>query len=156
MLCQKCGKRYATHHLTKTVNGITAESHLCSVCAAAESGDGLADLFGSLFFGMPAQSRTGTCPLCGMTAAELARTGKPGCAKCYETFSAQLRPVLSRLYGTATHTGKVPAGASEAVRRSRRLAQAKKELEAAIAGEEFERAAALRDEIRSLSAENGQ
>ncbi len=33
MLCPECGKRPATIHYTKIVNGEKSEFHLCEVCA---------------------------------------------------------------------------------------------------------------------------
>ncbi len=154
MLCQNCGKHTATYHFTQNINGETTETHLCAHCAAQKAPDtGVSDLFDSLFFGTSLPRRAAVCESCGMTLSELSRTGKAGCAACYKTFAAELRPTLRRLYGTAVHTGKAPADASEDLRRKRRLSEAKRELSAAIDAQEFERAAALRDEIRSLSAD---
>ena len=42
MLCQNCGKREATTHIKRVVNGETSESHLCAECAASL---GYADVF---------------------------------------------------------------------------------------------------------------
>lgn len=154
MLCQNCGKHTATYHFTQNINGETTEAHLCAHCAAQKApSTGVSDLFDSLLFGTKAPRRTAVCEACGMTLSELSRSGKSGCAACYSAFAAELRPTLRRLYGTAVHTGKAPADASEDLRRKRRLSEAKRELAAAIDAQEFERAAALRDEIRSLSAD---
>ena len=36
MMCQNCGKSPATTHVKRTVNGKTAEWHLCAECAAKQ------------------------------------------------------------------------------------------------------------------------
>ena len=36
MICQNCGKREATTHIKRVVNGETSESHLCAECAASD------------------------------------------------------------------------------------------------------------------------
>ena len=154
MLCENCGKNTATYHFTQNINGHETAHHLCAQCAAKAGSSDLSDLFGSFFFGAPSLRRAAVCESCGMTYAELSRSGKVGCAACYTAFAGELRPTLQRLYGNARHTGKVPADASQDLRRRRRLSEAKRELSEAIAAQEFERAAALRDKIRALDAEN--
>ena len=157
MLCENCGKRPASYHFTSNINGKVTEKHLCMQCAAAEkygaAENAFNDLLGGFFFGGRPASGRGVCPECGMTVGELSRTGKVGCAACYRAFADELAPMLRRLYGGAHHTGKIPATAAEDVRRKARLADAKKELSAAIEAQEFEQAARLRDEIRALEAE---
>ncbi len=43
MLCEECGKRMATLHFTKIINGEKTEYHLCEVCAK-EKGEKLTGL----------------------------------------------------------------------------------------------------------------
>ncbi len=158
MLCEKCGKRTANYHYTSNINGKVTEKHLCAQCAAAEKGaqavGSFADLLGNFFFGnaLAQPERVTVCPDCGMTLAEVSRTGLMGCPGCYKAFSASLAPMLRRMHGDASHIGRIPANAAEEVRVRRRLAEAKEELSAAVAAEEYEKAAALRDEIRALQA----
>lgn len=156
MLCEKCGKAAATCHYTTNVNGKVTEKHLCAQCAKAEqfstAQDAFADLLGNFFYGSSLPRVRSVCPLCGTSFGEIARSGKVGCAECYKTFASELAPTLRRLYGDARHTGKIPSTAAADVRRKHRLADAKAELAAAIDAQEFEKAAALRDEIRELES----
>ncbi len=164
MLCDACKQAEATVHVTQIVNGEKRESHLCEACARRE-GEGMwlepvfsvHKLLGGLldveagggFGAAPARSRV-RCPNCGLTFADFKRLGHLGCSQCYETFDQQLEPVLRRIHGGTTHTGKVPARAGSALRRRREVERLRQELQAAVAKEEYERAAELRDRLRSL------
>lgn len=61
--------------------------------------------------------------------------------------------LLRRIHGSTTHVGKVPAKGEAQLASQHRAEQLKEELKAAVAREDFERAAQLRDEIKTL--ENG-
>ena len=51
-----------------------------------------------------------------------------------------------------THVGRVPAGADQSGRLRDRLAAARREMTAAVSGEDYEAAARLRDEIARLES----
>ncbi|MCL1951571.1 MAG: UvrB/UvrC motif-containing protein [Oscillospiraceae bacterium] len=166
MLCQHCNQNEATTHIRRVINGAAEEYHLCAACAketglaqlaAPEFGFHLGDLFsgflGSSLQGqaLPAPVR---CALCGSSLDEIIRSSRVGCARCYETFAGQLQPTLQRIHGGALeHTGKVPeTDPAETARRQReqQIAHLRGEIAAAVQAEDYERAAKLRDEIRTL------
>ena len=86
------------------------------------------------------------CPRCGMTYAEFRRGGMLGCADCYRAFHKPLEELLVRVSGNAQHTGRKVAVKMAIDRKKQKLMRA-------IAEEEYETAAALRDEIRALTAQ---
>lgn len=49
-----------------------------------------------------------TCPVCGFTEKEFAKTLMLGCPHCYEVFAANLETMLPRLHRGTTHVGKTP------------------------------------------------
>lgn len=162
MLCQNCGNKTATTHIKRIVNGELREQHLCPECAAKLGygnifggyGLNLGNLIGS-FFGenqQPGQSVPGAvrCKCCGSTFADIASSGKVGCAECYNTFRERLMPSIQRIHGNTRHTGKVPSTASRLAQLNAQLEQARKALTEAIETQEFEKAAELRDQIREL------
>ena len=174
MLCEKCKKRTATVFYNENINGKTKSYSLCGDCASKlrEQGD-LQDiallsesfvdpfstwndqLFGG-FFGIPALKSFPTekkCPVCGCHYSEIAKTGKVGCPTCYETFADELSAMISSVHGTTTHTGDVPAKYRAMQKRADRLEALNKELKKAIREEDYESAAKLRDEIKSLQQE---
>lgn len=158
MLCEKCGKRNATVTYTQIINGQKSSINICSQCAAGES---IFDNFGSLLsFGTREKTVTNTiCPLCKMSLAEFTRKGRMGCGKCYETFRPYAKNMLQKIHGTAKHT--VDAPPKEEVKKEEKAPKSKEEilrekLAKAIAEENFEEAAILRDKIREISAQTGK
>ena len=81
---------------------------------------------------------------------EFQKTGLLGCSECYKNFQNTINPVIKRVQGDVEHVGKVPTKAGKCLVEKRKLLKLKEELQHAILGEEYERAAVLRDEIKSL------
>lgn len=164
MLCQNCQRSEATTHIKRIVRGETAEFHFCHACA---ENLGMADFFPAFSgfsdtAGMYYPSdvrRMGEsvlrCEVCGFSFDDIARTGKPGCPNCYRVFADKLRPTLRKIHGRARHCGRIPAASDEDTVSEYRIEVLKKELNAAIDEQNFERAAQLRDEIKTLSAQRG-
>jgi len=133
---------------------------------------GMESLLGS-FFGsqtpvksIPEQTR---CSVCGSTLRDISERGKAGCANCYEVFGSQLQRTIERIHGRCVHNGKLPGKSAPAPIPKSTAAAAKPEvknkapekesieslrakLREAVAKEEYEKAAQLRDEIRRLEA----
>lgn len=160
MLCDECGQRKATVHLTQIVNGKKTERHLCAHCAQRHEHEfffepqfSIHNLLAGLLEGW--QPPAGTvqdlrCSRCGLRYREFARTGLLGCSHCYREFRHQLEPVLRRIQGQVRHSGKVPSRAGAQVQLGRQLEQLRARLREAVAREEYEEAARLRDQIRAL------
>ncbi|MDR1691788.1 MAG: UvrB/UvrC motif-containing protein [Oscillospiraceae bacterium] len=97
------------------------------------------------------QAETKPCPACGITLGEISQTGRAGCPECYRHFSERLTPYIRRVHGPAAHTGRIPRSAGTQIAVKRRLSELREELDTAIGLQEFERCAALRDEIAALT-----
>ncbi|OUM95100.1 MAG: hypothetical protein A9Z00_12260 [Thermobacillus sp. ZCTH02-B1] len=164
MLCQDCGKRPATLHFTKIVNGEKSEFHFCEACAR-ERGElipGTANGFsihsllsGLLDFDPPGGgaghvSHPLRCESCGLTYSQFSKVGRFGCSDCYRYFSGKLDGLLKRVHGNTVHVGKVPQRAGRMIRSRREIDRLKRELQERIAREDFESAARIRDRIREL------
>ena len=94
-----------------------------------------------------------TCPKCGMTFREFQLKGQLGCAYDYEAFQSVLHPLIKRAHEGATHhVGKVPPHADETVRRQAGLLRLRRELQEAVAQEDYELAARVRDQIQALES----
>ena len=174
MLCEKCKKRTATVFYNENLNGKTRSYSLCGECAARlrEKGDlqeitsmigSFADPFAELhddlfggFFGMPTLKSVHTekkCPTCGCSYSDIAREGRVGCADCYTAFEKELERTIRSVHGTTAHTGAVPSRHRAKKARAEELKRMKMAMQEAIGKEDFERAAALRDDIRRLESE---
>jgi protein arginine kinase activator len=155
MKCQICDNP-ATVHLTDIVNKKKRELHLCEKCARERNlipdppGPQL-DLKALLHLLMNPPFPTGVveeagpqvgfaCEVCGMTLAEFKAGGRLGCQHDYEALRPTLEPLLERIHRAVSHAGKAP--------RDVRVREWKKQMQKAIAAEDYEEAARLRDLIR--------
>ena len=165
ILCQ-CGKKLATIHVTEIVNNEKKELHLCEDCAkkkkiffpAASSVLDLSDVLSGIIDAAGSKEAVELnkvpCPQCGITFGEFRTGGRFGCPNDYEVFRKGVDPLLERIHGTTQHRGKAP-GRPAAPRQPDRLTELRAELKKAVAGEEYERAARLRDQIYAFKKEQG-
>jgi len=159
MKCDLCDKK-ATVHLTEIVDDQMTELHLCEDCARDKSVQmeqqfGLADLLAGLTdFGKQVKNVDEVkvqCPSCGMTYDDFRKFGRLGCSDCYEAFKDNLGPLLKKIHGSNQHLGKAPSTTPPKVKEKiNHMQELKKKLQQAIAGEDFELAAEIRDQIRTL------
>ncbi len=166
MTCEECGLRPASVHLTKVVNGHVEQTHLCSVCAQQKGEFQFfpdpASLLQNLlanFVGLQQSVEPKTelrCSSCGFRFSEFRETGRLGCPACYTQFRSELEPMLRRLHGTTEHRGKLPKRRGQVYERSRRIQELRDRLQQAVQNEEYELAAALRDELKVAEAGGAQ
>ena len=163
MKCSSCGDREGVVSLTQIVEGDVRTVSLCAKCAAEkgiETGVGIADtpLGGFLAAlgeaGGPDQALAAAlgiaCPGCGATLRDFRETGRVGCTQCYTAFDAPLRELLRRLHGSTHHTGRRYTGGERPREPTREdnSRELREQLRHAIASEQFELAAELRDRLR--------
>lgn len=163
MLCDACGKKEATVHLTEIINDKITKLHICEECAKAKGAEmeehfGLSDLLAGLSdLGSGVETElvgTTKCPTCAFTYNDFKKMGRLGCSECYEAFKKQLGPLLKRIHGVGHHVGKVPLTVGKTVKETRTIQDLKMQLEKAIQAEEFEEAARLRDKVRELESKH--
>lgn len=164
MICQECGKKPATLHFTKIVNGEKTEFHICEACAREKgeiipgTGNGFSIhnlLSGLLDFDLSSHASVQPkhqlrCSECGLTYSEFSKLGRFGCSTCYRHFNERLDPLFKRVHGNTVHVGKVPKRSGGLLQYKREIERLKKELLLTVEREEFERAAKIRDKIRDL------
>jgi protein arginine kinase activator len=165
MKCQRCGRSPATVRYAEVVDGALTTWHLCEQCASERGVAGsLTSLAGPLVnilmglldgeAGSEAKPDEGsTCPRCGLSYERFRRVGRLGCPTCYDTFAAELQPLLRRVHGSTEHTGCVPGEAAVDHHRRKEIKKLKAGLARAVQTEDYERAAELRDAIRSAESE---
>ena len=161
MMCSSCNSQPATVHYTESIQGHIHARSYCAACAQKmgilnmtsfpmddvfKSFDNVLKSFDDAFKGFDIKTPTPTditCSDCGMTLSKFRQTGRFGCAKDYELF--KVGPALEKIHGASVHTGKVPEKSPE-----EKLKRLKKDMEAAVKAENYEKAASIRDEIRKL------
>jgi protein arginine kinase activator len=163
MLCEICGENEAVVHFTQVVNNKTTTMHLCEKCAAEKGletkqpegnlplADFLAKTGGDATVPDESQGDDTKCPFCGLSFSAFKEAGRLGCPQCYSTFESYLRGLLRRIHGGTQHVGKVYLPPDPSItEREKRLEALRRKLQRAISTEDFERAAEIRDEIKSL------
>lgn len=156
MLCCVCKEKEAKVHLTQIVGDKMQKVDLCEGCAAQKgvndpAGFSLADLLLGLGASQEMEQASGgevKCANCGFTQADFKKAGRLGCSECYVTFSEGLEGLLKTMHKGIKHMGKVPHALQQSRDLSDRLKSLQKKLEKAVADEDFEQAAAMRDEIK--------
>jgi protein arginine kinase activator len=160
MICDVCKKNQATVFLTQIVEGKMQKVNLCESCSKEKgvtdpTGFALADLLLGLGAAQEME-RGGTvqkCTVCGFTQGDFKKTGRLGCASCYETFSEGLQSLLKGMHKGTEHVGKVPSRLQRTLEREQQIKELHRTLRKAVADEDYESAAQLRDQIRSLEVE---
>ena len=173
MTCDICNKKKATVHLTEIVDEQMSEMHLCEECARQKSAQmeqqfGLADLLAGLSdTGKAAAVKDGDksvlkCSRCELPYEDFRKFGRLGCGDCYTSFKEHLAGLLRKIHGSNKYLGKSPSNfkdnpatvdhleAATALLSSDNLADLKQQLHSAIAAEDFEKAALIRDKIRNF------
>ncbi|MEW5993676.1 MAG: UvrB/UvrC motif-containing protein [Candidatus Zixiibacteriota bacterium] len=153
--------------ITQIVNNEKATLHLCKQCAAARGFHSplenvpfpLAEILSGLASKPPAVTKKGTrksitCDTCGLTFDEFTKQGRFGCGGCYRAFRHELEPIMRRIHGASLHRGRGPLVVAEKgdqpplpVKEEERLEE---ELKKAINSEDYERAAEIRDKLKTI------
>lgn len=164
MKCEKCKKNEAKIHFTQIKDGKVVSYNLCKECAekqgfkavkfdseqqpafAPEDKDHvLSELVGE------ESGATGECAFCHHKLDDIKSSGRMGCAQCYLTFEKQIDVLLRRIQGSSFHLGKHSGKpVSERYGDQIKIRELKKKLNESVKGEDYEKAARFRDEIRSL------
>jgi protein arginine kinase activator len=160
MICDVCKKNSATVFLTQIVDGKMQKVNLCESCSKDKgvtdpTGFALADLL--LGLGAAQEMERGStgqkCPVCGFGQNDFKKTGRLGCATCYETFTEGLAPLLKGMHKGTSHIGKVPSRVARDAARESQLKDLHRDLRKAVSEENYETAAQIRDRIREFEQE---
>ncbi|MDO8632304.1 MAG: UvrB/UvrC motif-containing protein [Phycisphaerales bacterium] len=156
--CQRCNHAKATVHITDTMPE-KRERHLCDECAEKEgiiikqkhtTTNEILQQFIKHKAGMSAGEDL-ACPKCGMTFRDFQTKGTLGCPHDYTAFGGLLNPLIQRAHEGATrHVGKVPPDADTTIQKTTGLLRLRRELQDAVEQENYELAARVRDQIRTL------
>ena len=158
MKCDLCDNPAVVHEVT-VKNGVKKEVHLCQEHAeeagvAMPTQQPINQLLTHFVMSHSRKERSSaqrSCPTCGITFGQFRQSGTLGCPDCYEAFEKQLAPLIERAQNGATHhRGKTPRRAGVSIDRTHLIRQLTKELDQAVAAEQYERAAKLRDRLRNM------
>ncbi len=164
--CRRCSKP-ATLHITEMREDEVHELHLCETCYQeyleysehpdeSDSDDESPEIAIELDEDQTLEDLDQTaCPNCGISFREFRSQGRLGCPHDYTEFENELLPLLENIHGETQHCGKLPTRAADSSRQQYELIRLRKDLQQAVASEDYESAAQLRDAIVSLESDLG-
>ena len=164
MLCCICKEKEAKVHLTQIVGEKMQKVDLCEECAKHKgvndpAGFSLADLLLGLGASQEMEQAAGgpeiKCPGCGFTQTDFKKAGRLGCSECYVTFADGLEALLKSMHKGTKHVGKIPQALQQSRDLSEKLKSLQKKLDKAVAEEDFEQAAVVRDEMKVMKDKLG-
>ncbi len=160
MLCDVCKCNDATVFLTQILEGKMQKVNLCDACSKEKgvqdpTGFALADLL--LGIGAAEEIEKGAstqkCPVCGFGQSDFKKTGRLGCSACYAAFAEGLSALLKAMHKGTEHIGKLPERAHRAMELNHKVRALTENLQKAVAEENYETAASLRDQIKQVESE---
>ena len=170
MQCEKCQQNVASVHLTDVINNTKHEYHLCKECAKIQGVSLQAQLqkFKDLTlpegltlpeFFAPSFEESGSeraenapedCPRCKMSYSRFRRDGKFGCSHDYTVFLSTLDELFEKIHESTRHIGRAPARFQKEGSDQGLFDQLREQLKRAVQGEQYEKAAEIRDQMRLM------
>ena len=158
MICDVCKEKPATVHYTEIINNKIHKMDLCEECAQEKNLGfntqfSVADILKGLT--EPAQTATETkavvCPFCGLSYNKFKKIGRLGCGECYKAFEPNLESIINDVHKNTMHVGKSPVSESRPIDKAKlKIDELQEQLKTAVAREEYEKAATIRDTIKAL------
>ena len=161
--CRYCEDN-ATVHLNLIMNGKSHKVHLCQKCAEQK---GVTDpkAFSLAESLLPeAEIKPAplenvekdisiTCEVCGFSYSKFRKSGRLGCAACYQAFEKRLVPLIKGMHKAPFHKGKIPHRSMERRAVKERMEILNGKLRSAVTEERYEDAARYRDQLNQLRLE---
>lgn len=174
-MCEECGVNEACYTISVMMGGEITQRHLCADCMAKMNmnlaAGNIKHLLSAIMSAITGSAEEAAnaavpenaaedaaapvCERCGTTLSQFVKSGKLGCPQCYKAFREQLTPMLQQIHGRVQHAGRQPLHDEAAQRRRAVYDRLSRQLEQAVAVEDFETAAVLRDQLRHLSTLEG-
>lgn len=160
MQCEICSQNEAIVHFKHVMDGEVRELNICEECAVK---NGLSiqppDLISDFLLGKTGKSALESsvpapvrqCLVCGMKDTDFSKLSRLGCSECYEAFEFEVERIIGVTQKGGRHVGRVPGGKYS----SGNEAQLRMMMEQAVAAQDFEEAARLRDILESTGLREG-
>ena len=157
MICDMCKLNEAKVSVEQVADGVTKNIYLCPACSQR------------LGFGMFSETidisitkilgdkdnddgrKSEQCPVCGLSFREIESKKMIGCPECSSFFKAEIMEILGKKKKNLKYSGFITdEQSSETFFETHSSEELHEELKKAVETEDYERAAALRDEIKAL------
>lgn len=176
MLCEICKRKEATFFIKETMLGETKTHALCEDCAKKHkdtimpSNMQIEKLIQSLISftedelekdeskKITKKQKSKKCPKCGSTYEEVVLSKIAGCSECYKTFSSEIDELINKVARNVSYHGAKPKSTKTRKTNeedtSKLIREYKKDLNEAIMIEDYDKAAKLRDLIKTLEGKD--
>ncbi|MCL2527412.1 MAG: UvrB/UvrC motif-containing protein [Defluviitaleaceae bacterium] len=134
---------------------ISLENIFKGIMESVQSMGGQAPVVGQPAANSPLQvhKSSGPCTTCGLSYEEFKASGKLGCEACYQAFPKEIVALFKSVQSSSHHEGKFPKRFGTQMRQQREVDKLRTCLKSAIENENYEEAAKIRDQIRSLEVQ---
>lgn len=167
MLCEECKEREAEYAVSVMIGDERTTRHLCGECMAKMNANitagNIRNLLSSILSAITGTAEDKTppkddvvCPRCQTTLSRFTASGKLGCPGCYDSFREQLGPMLLQIHGRVQHAGRRPLHTEGEQQIRTRQQELSRLMAQAVAMEDFETAAQLRDQLRAMQSEEAK
>ena len=172
-LCEECGVNEACYTISVMMGGQVTQRHLCAECMAKMNmnlaAGNVKHLLSAIMNAISGSVEEAVananeesdedaaivCERCGTSLRQFTKSGKLGCPGCYQAFREQLTPMLQQIHGRVQHAGRKPLNTEAAQRLRSEQEELTRQMEQAVAMEDFETAAILRDRLKALAEKEG-
>ena len=159
MICDMCKLNEAKISVEQVADGVTKNIYLCPVCSQ-RLGFGMfsktIDISITKILGSDDKDnddgrKSDQCPVCGLSFREIESKKMMGCPECFSFFKAEIMEILGKKKKNLKYFGFITdEQSSETFFETHSSEELHEELKKAVETEDYERAAALRDEIKAL------
>ncbi len=156
MKCDICKVNEAVMMIQQRHGSEKMELHLCADCARSRGIESHSDHIESTIQRLMKDfTEVHPCTVCGTSLEEIKKLRRVGCPNCYKQFADEINGLLRLKNPDAEYTGSLPRRLTfgRPVLEDRAILQSK--LDAAVAAEDYEKAAVYRDRIRQLDESTG-
>ena len=157
MICDMCKLNEAKISVEQVADGVTKNIYLCPACSQ-RLGFGMfsktIDISITKILGSNDNDggrKSDQCPVCGLSFREIESKKMMGCPECFSFFKAEIMEILGKKKKNLKYSGFITdEQSSETFFETHSSEELHEELKKAVETEDYERAAALRDEIKAL------
>lgn len=169
-LCDECKAKEACYTVSVMMGDQVTQRRLCPDCMAKMnmnlSAGNVSKMLSAILSALTGNEEKSApdvppeedvvCDRCHTTLSGFVKTGRLGCPNCYKAFAERLTPMLQQIHGRVQHAGRKPIDDESAQVRRTAYERLSRHLEAAIAVEDYETAAVIRDQLRRMNTEGGE
>ena len=159
MICDMCKLNEAKVSVEQVADGVTKNIYLCPACSQrlgfgmfSETIDiSITKILGDNGSDNDDGRKSEQCPVCGLSFREIESKKMIGCPECSSFFKAEIMEILGKKKKNLKYSGFITdEQSSETFFETHSSEELHEELKKAVETEDYERAAALRDEIKAL------